>query len=222
MNREELKRHLKNITQGRYTVTKIIQNMPFDKRFRNIEIEALLAYHPHEGKIGEIEYLVVKGNEYNGRSLYFLNKGSLVEDDCSYVVCIRNLFGKFDIQKDKMSRIITAFRDAISSTAKKTYYLEHQFDVCVLCGNDDRLAVDHFNVPFQQILDEYIVENGICVSKLQVKEIRRNIWDFVDADELRDNWIRYHDGRATFRILCKPCNGECGAYGYKTRTELYV
>lgn len=160
MNREELKRHFKNITQGRYTVTQIIQNTPFDKRFRNIEIEALLAYHPHEGKIGEIEYLVVKGNEYNGRSLYFLNKGSLVEDDCSYVVCIRNLFGKFDIQKDKMSRIITAFRDVISSTAKKTYYLEHQFDVCFLCGNDYKLDVDHFNVPFQQILDEYIVEHG--------------------------------------------------------------
>jgi hypothetical protein len=222
MNREELKGYFKNITQGRSTITQIIQNTPFDKQFRNKEIEALLAYHPHEGKIGEIEYLIVKRNEYNGRSLYFLNKGSVTEDDSSYVACIRNLFGKFDIQKDKMDRIITAFRDTISSTTKKTYYLEHRFDCCFECGQDYNLAVDHFMIAFQQILDEFIADSNIRVSKLQVKEIRRNIWDFVDADELRESWIRYHDGRATFRMLCKKCNGKCGAYGYKTRTELYV
>jgi hypothetical protein len=222
MNRLQLKKYFKNITQGRKNVTQIIRNTPLNEPFRHAEIESLLEYHPHEGKITEIDYLIVKIREpYNQPALYFKNKGCIIEDDCSYVQCMTNLFGKHDVQKAKIERIIHTFRDSTSMTAKKTYYIEHLYAGCVACGTHDNLAVDHYPVSFQQILDEYISENNIQVLDLDVRENDEHIWEFLD-DTVRDSWVQYHDGRATFRILCKSCNSSGGAYGYKTRDELWV
>jgi hypothetical protein len=136
---------------------------------------------------------------------------------------LKNLYGKFDHEKDTKDNKLQAFRTAINNTKRRRYFEDHcliedyeQFTLCENCGKKQKkkyMTVDHHEMPFQKILDDFLILNNYNLENIQCIE-KNNCMKFVD-DNLKTEWIQYHDKTAKFRVLCKPCNGSCGSYGYR-------
>jgi hypothetical protein len=216
-----LKKELKNLTRGTKTITSFIEKQPIDIPFHNELLEQLVKQHPTKGKIRDIDYLIIRIRPpYNGKALYIKNKDDKPEDDVSYKSCLRNLFGKFNREKDNDAKILHAFRHTISETKRKDFFLNSNYKHCEDCGLSDTINIDHFELSFQQILDEFIFVNNIDFCKLKVFENNDNLYEFEDKI-FQEKWVQYHDTNAIFRFLCKSCNASNGSYGYKKRKELY-
>jgi len=114
-----------------------------------------------------------------------------------------------------------AFRDVIGNTKRKEFFLNLTSNICQQCENTiDILHIDHHRITFQQILDEFLAENGIHFASIEVYE-NNNEYEFQDKD-LQRRWIKYHDNKAIFKALCRKCNLMNGRYGYKKNIKLYA
>jgi len=221
--------HLKtkyiNKTSGSKAITTFLDSKPLNQPFRDPELELLLKCHPSQIKVREIEYLYVKLRPpYLRRALYIKNKDSNDEDDVSYKSCLDALYGFYDKSKNNVHRISTAFRDTISNTKKRLFYLENHDKPCVLCGKWDGIVIhtDHYPIPFQEILDSFLIQYPeYQFSTIRVYEDKlTNCYNFED-NTLREKWVKHHDEMAEFRRLCQSCNSSGGAYGFKKNKALY-
>jgi hypothetical protein len=217
-----LQSKFENLTKGTKYVTSLITNQLVDTPFRDSDIESLLKYHPSEEKIKDIEYLIVKIRPpYNRKALYIKNRCDESEEDVSYKYCLRVLFGKYNEDENNVNRIVRAFRDVISHTKKKDYFLDYRDNICQQCNKEtDNLHIDHYRYTFQRILDEFIFNNNISFSSIKVFENTNNEHEFND-NNLQSKWIDYHDNNAVFKALCVRCNLTNGTYGYKKNKKLY-
>jgi hypothetical protein len=219
-----LQNKFKNITNGTKFVTSFINNQPINTPFRDNDIESLLNCHPNRYKIKNIEYqyLVVRIRPpFNGKALYIKNESEESEDDVSYKYCLRALFNKYSKSENNINRIMRTFRDVISNTKRKHFFLSFTSYICQQCENAiDNLHIDHYKFTFQQILDEFICDNEIDFSSIKVFE-NNNEYEFEDKN-LQLNWVNYHDNRVIFKALCRKCNLTNGSYGYKKNHKLYV
>lgn len=226
-NKESLKNILKNVTNGTKYITNKLNKYNLNKNFYDDEIVSLLQHHPTK-KIENIEYLIVKLRPpFNTRALYFYDNKCKEEDDVSYKMCIQNLFGKYKKDNHLKTDTISSFRNEIHEGTKKEFFLKNTFlsnDIykseCSLCNKyittsleDKDINVDHYPIPFSKILDDFLELNEIKIESVSSKEID-NIMKLED-DNLSDRWKKYHDSKASYRILCEKCNTCNGSYGYK-------
>ena len=91
-----LKCELINITIGRKVITDVIQNKVIDLKFKDEILLSLLKYHPTKNiLISNIEYLVIRLiKPYTKPLLFYKMIGSSIEQEISYMLCLRNLFEK--------------------------------------------------------------------------------------------------------------------------------
>ena len=226
---DKIKQKFKNITNGTKYITTIINNQPIDIPFRDEEIELLLKQHPHQCKVTDIEYIIIRIRPpYNTKSLYIKNRSDNNEEDVSYKYCLRALYGKYSKEINNRDRIIRAFRDSISNSKKRKFFFENEsrtdedgncVGLCSNCNKTSKIHIDHYNRSFQQILDDFLQERQIEFSALKVYE-EDNLYYLNDADLMRD-WIKFHDEIVEYRILCPPCNISLGSYGYKKNKSIY-
>ena len=133
----------------------------------------------------------------------------------SWKKCIQNYYGKYSDTRDKAKRLNDAFRSEIETGTKRKFYNQHARDSCCEnCGkNNVKMTVDHYPAPFKCILNDFLIENEIDKSKLTIfKSKSGNITKLTDA-VIADDWQRFHDKHATYRVLCGPCNSGFGSYG---------
>jgi len=178
-------------------------------------IHELVKHHPTK-KITNVEYLFMdKRPPFNGISLFYKSNDSHKIDDISYVICIKNLFGKFKISKQYTDDVKTAFRNEIVNGTRKTYYLSNQNDKCAhCCKHTGDITVDHYPTPYKDIFDDFMSTNNIVMNSVDIYENECN--SILLSDHLlKTDWVRYHDTRATYRMLCRTCNSKFGAYGSK-------
>lgn len=219
---ESLKKTLKNITNGKKHITNFIDNQPINTPFNDDIIRLLLTFHPNrrEKNVDNIEYVVVRIRPpYNHKSLYIKTKDK-PEDDISYILCLKVLYEKYDKTQHTISDITSTFRNTISNTSRQIFFFDNcvfeddnYYGICGICNKRDKPDIDHYPIPFQQILDDFLTENKIIFKNIKFKEIH-NCLEFIDY-ELQNKWIRYHDKTAKFRVLCKYCNRSNGSNGYK-------
>ena len=100
---------------------------------------------------------------------------------------------------DESKNIMQAMRSAI----KKGSFGQHVKTVCVMCGDNQTLSVDHKNTPFSEIANSYISSHG----NPDVKNISGFGW--VLSNE--NHFIEYHDAVADYQTLCRSCNSKKGA-----------
>ena len=75
------------------------------------------------------------------------------------------------------------------------------------------MTVDHYPAPFKCILNDFLIENKIDKTTVTIfKSQSENIMKLTDA-VIANDWRRYHDENATYRVLCGPCNSGFGSYG---------
>jgi hypothetical protein len=219
----ELKIKLKNITNGRKYITNFINNQPINIQFNNEEIQLLLTFHPNkkEKNVDNIEYLIIRNRPpYNGKSLYIKTKNN-DEDDISYILCLRVLYEKYDKTQRNLTNIITTFRNTISNTSRQAFFFENcklenneYYGLCSICGENCKVDIDHYEIPFQKILNDFLKENSLIIEDIKYKEIN-NCLEFIDYN-FKNKWIQYHDKIAQFRCLCKYHNRSIGSNGYKS------
>jgi len=215
-----LREKFRNITNAKKSITALIKEQELNKNFKNDDLEYLINKNPYKNNIGDIEHLVVKLRPpYNQRSLYF-KRENYQEDDVSYVCCLEILFNRYDKCKYRKLKVLKGFREAIRNTKRKKFFFENtniinkEYNgICDQCGISCKAVIDHYKLPFQKILDDFIVLNNIDIETLTTSEY--NYVYILDDKNIVDKWIEYHDNVALFRVLCGYCNSSLGSYGYK-------
>jgi hypothetical protein len=200
-----------------------LQQYKENDTIQNEEILDLLQYHPtkHINK-NNIEFVVLrKRKPYNTLALFYKYKTSEKVDDVSYVLCIQNIFGKYNRDSQYVADVLTAFRNESHIGTKKQYFLKNTTNsngvfigTCCHCNHStNSITTDHHIVPFKQIFDSFIKEHNIVLSDVDIFENDDNELRLTDT-VLASKWLAYHDKDAKYRLLCKSCNSHFGSYGY--------
>lgn len=219
----ELMAKLKNITYAKQYITMTLKKLNEGDKVEDETVLALLQYHPSKKiNINNIEYLQLKKRPpFNTLALYYKYKSNDFVDDVSYVLCIKNLFGKYTPDKHYVEDVVSAFRNESHFGSKKKYFVEHTVicdDVFVgVCDNchvsTTSITTDHSMVPFKVILNTFVEKEDILLNTVEIFENDKNELRIKDTD-LAQKWREFHDTHATYRLLCKSCNSHFGSYGY--------
>jgi len=113
---------------------------------------------------------------------------------------------KFIVRPSQVSLVKAALREAVYSDTRDAFYALVPKE-CAVCKGLDDLTVDHVGVPFISIANDWIALRGPPALKDGPHGLGRMIADLdTEAD-----WIAFHASRATYQILCRPCNSRKGA-----------
>ena len=184
----------------------------------------LIKYHPTKTiDIINLEWLKMKiRSPFNKLSLFYKYKNSDVEDDISWKLCIRNLYGKYNHDKENLNNIKSAFRNESHLGTKKQYLIDNStlcnnvfMGICNNCNvYTKNITTDHYKIPYKKILDNFIQLNNIDLHNIDIYENEDNTIKIKD-NNLASKWLKYHDSKAVYRFLCGSCNSHFGSYGYK-------
>lgn len=216
-----LKTQLRNVTNGKKHITTLLGKYKNNQKVNEPEILELLQYHPIKNiDITNIEYLIIKIRApFNKLSLYYKYKGSVKEDDISYVLCIKNLFGKYNREQNYEEDVMTAFRNESHIGSKKQFFMNNTKSnnglFCGICDNCKvetyDITTDHFPIPFKQIFERFQKLEGLVLSSIDIFENNSNEIR-IKNEKIASKWRIYHDEIATYRLLCKSCNSHFGSY----------
>jgi len=212
-----LKTTLKNVTNAKRVIRPILDAAAFDVRFEDSILLSLMEHHPDKEKVKDIEYFVKKlEGVYNKPALYIKTKTN-DEVTVSWITCIDNLFGKYTPRENQIKDVKSAFRHKTYDDKHKDFvdaHTEHGVGTCgncgVLCGlgRETKLHVDHHIVPYIDIFNSFVADNGIDLLSTGIK--KEGINYYLEDASLAEKWISYHNERVTYRILCASCNVKFG------------
>jgi len=112
------------MTQANKYVSSIIQSLQEDVMIEDSAIKELIQYHPTK-QLNDIEWLKMKTRPpFKQLSLTYKKDGK--EDDISWKLCIRNLYGKYSADEEHEKDIKQAFRFEIHSLFN--FYLLTNYD----------------------------------------------------------------------------------------------
>lgn len=219
----ELKRRCKNMTQANKYVANTLKKIKDGEIVDDIIIIELVKYHPTKKiDVDNVEWFKMqKRPPYNTLALFYKYKNSENEDDISWKLCIRNLYGKHDKNKEHKNDIRSAFRTESHFGTKQQFHnnntviINNKFvGICNNCNiQTDNIATDHHNLSYKQIFDDFIKINKIKLHEIDIFEDENNMIRIKDK-KLARKWLKYHDSRAVYRLLCNSCNCSFGSYGY--------
>jgi hypothetical protein len=211
-SKDELKKLLKNKTQGIKTFRQHLSQLPFQIKFEDKLILSILQYHPDFEKrdIQNLQYMIIDQHPifFNSNAL-FIKTTNRERDTISHIACIENLFGKYDIAKKHLQHINQAFRTAVFDTKRKCFK-RNSPEICELCASTEDLTIDHFPSPFSQILQQFLTNENIDFQTIEIEYF--NKLPYLQDPELFLKFNEYHDKVAHFRKLCRKCNSKLGTH----------
>ena len=113
--------------------------------------------------------------------------------------------------KSKKYDLMSAMRSSIDSQIHQ-FRTEHNNDCCQLCGNIERLDVDHNdakNSAFDELVSNFIEKNNDIEIPDKFGELNDDTHRrrFLEKDSVfKDKWLEYHNEHAILRMLCHTCN----------------
>ena len=113
--------------------------------------------------------------------------------------------------RSKKHDLMSAMRSSIDPQIKK-FRREHNNNCCQICGNIERLHVDHNdekNSAFDELVLNFIKENDDMKIPDKFGELNDGTHRrcFLEEDTLfKDKWLKYHKVHASLRMLCFKCN----------------
>ena len=222
------------MTKAIQHVGSYLEKFKCDERIDDAMIKDLVKYHPTKTiDPTNLEWLKMKRRPpFNKAALFYKNKNDAqcdpgVEDDISWTLCIRNLYGRFDHDEQLIKDIHSAFRFESHLQTKTAYFIAKtnknrngrrvgECNYCKIVTPD--ISVDHYPVPYISILDSFVKDNRIALRDVEIIENEDNELKIRD-EALASKWLMYHDAKAQYRLLCKSCNSHFGSYGYSSRTR---
>jgi hypothetical protein len=210
------------LKKGKSIVLGKANSRKINKRFRDDMLETLLTFHPYKTiLVSDIEYLVFKYfNNTKSIMLYYKLVMEKTERSIAYMICLRNKLGLLNLATEHRKKVNSAFRNAISNTLREKFKQScTEENSCEKCGTTSFLEIDHKNIPFSQIMDDFIITNGLSVVDIKLSNTAHNE---MDNYALKISWIHYHDTTAEYRFLCKSCNTSIGDSGYRMKKRKNV
>jgi len=209
-----VKYNCKNMTQANKYVSSIIQSLQEDVMIEDSAIKELILYHPTK-QLNDIEWLKMKIRPpFNRLSLTYKKNGQ--EDDISWKLCVRNLYGKYSADEEHEKDIKRAFRFEIHKGTKSQFFIQNTkccIGLCDECKISTRdITIDHYPTPYKKIFETFLRKNNITLPKVEVflNDINKII---IKDKELAQKWLTTHDNQATYRLLCRSCNSRNGSNG---------
>jgi hypothetical protein len=195
--KELLEKSFKNIKNGKKIINKEFSGIGLGKKFLWEPLERLLRFHPDKD-IGNLEYFILRNHpRYKSQALFYKTVDQ-EEDTISYDLCLRCVFGRVDMEKEKKKFIQSELRSAIWNGTRLEFITNTSRTTCECCERGGKMVVDHYPVPFCDIV------SGYC--KYTNKKL-----DSIAEDDYTD-FRNYHDSIASYRILCGECNSRFGNY----------
>ena len=218
-----LKDKCKNMSSANGYVRQLLKQFNENINIDNEEIFSLICYHPTKQiNKNNIEWLRMKNRKpFNQLALTYKYKNSEIEDDISWKLCIRNMYGKYKRDEEYIKNVHTAFRNESHNGTKKEYFIKNTsiendnfVGVCELCKlKTKNITTDHYPFPYKNTLCEFETDNKIKISDIDIYENENNLIRIKDKKIAR-NWLFFHDQIATYRLLCNTCNSKMGSYGF--------
>lgn len=218
-----LKELCSNMTQANRYISNIIKPLINEEIIEHIIIKELVKYHPTKKiDVNKVEWLKIKTRPpYNKPALYYKYKNSRNEDDISWKLCIRNLYGKYKPDEEYEKDVKSAFRNETHSGTKKKYFINNTtiknnifMGKCDNCKkNTEDITTDHYKLSYKEIFDTFIEINNINLRNIDIFENEHNEIRIRD-EKLASKWLNYHDNKAVYRLLCSSCNSTFSSYGY--------
>ena len=222
-----LKKECRYMTSANKYIGEILKTFKEGEIINDIYILELINYHPDETKIdiNNIEWLKMLPRPPFGKlALFFKCHDKDAVDDISWKSCVRNIYGKYNKYKESDKQVTNAFRTEIWTGTRQAFLKsntskDHDMYTGVCNNCDDETTdfdVDHYRIPFIQIMDEFRVDNKIDnLHTIEVYENENCEIKFKDRS-LADKWLKYHDDKACYRMLCKRCNSSLSCGNYKS------
>ena len=221
-----LKNNWKNVSQAKKAISIIVKSLPIGAIIKNPIIKELVTHHPTKQiNLDNVEWFKMKLRApYNTPALYYKYKNSRNEDDISWNLCIKNLFGKYNRDEEYDKKVKQAFRNDGHIGTKSQYFINNttyennsRMGICNHCHvKTKNINTDHYNLSYKEIFDNFIQLNSLTLREIDIYENDNNEIRLKD-EQLALKWLNYHDSRAKYRMLCGPCNSHFGAYGYKNQ-----
>ena len=103
------------MTNANKFISKILNNYKEDDEISDEYIIELITHHPTKQlNIYNIEWLRMKIRPpYNKLALFYKDKNTSNIDDISWKLCVKNLYGKYNKNKEILNNIKLAFRNEI-------------------------------------------------------------------------------------------------------------
>tara|TARA_B100000927_G_C16459988_1_gene467452 strand:- start:123 stop:779 length:657 start_codon:yes stop_codon:yes gene_type:complete len=214
------------MTRANKGISNLLNTFNEDENINNDLIKYIIKRHPTKNiDFKKIDWIKMKKRPpYNNLALFYkyIDKE---EDDISWKLCIRNIFGKFNNNVHKKNDIISAFRNESNIGTKKKYYInntkinnknirEGECNCCKIFTNN--IQTDHYQLSFAEILDNFIKKYNLEICNIKIFENDNNEIKLKNK-KLANDWLKYHDDCAKYRLLCKTCNIKFGNYGYKSK-----
>jgi len=173
------------------------------------DFKELFNVHPNKEKISKMVDIAIKSNPmYPNTDIIYIIDEDGNYDTVSYKTA-------FESKKPKYSYIGILMRNLIQS---QTYsFFNNNKQECELCEyNGAHLAVDHFQIPFIKLRDDFLSERKVPIIN-QTDDGGNPILDDDNEEHVkfRKEWLIYHQENAKLRILCRSCNCSMGDYGYR-------
>lgn len=217
MNTDELRAWLgKSRTAARRVMAAYLNKMPVDVRIADDpKLQALSRHHPTRKFPVEAVFVLRRIPPYFTLALCVeARTGGYV--DFSWIRCIENLYGAFSKEKVARANILSALRNEAHMSAAMRKARAGLGDTCDRCkARCPKLVVDHAEMPFAQIVDEFLRSKEMELTELKVRGSRGH--GFRLRKFGRD-WRKFHDKNAILVGLCAHCNGSLGSRGYRHGT----
>ena len=215
---ELVRKRFKNITKGKQIIKEKMKEIGCGNTFMWKSLERLVKFHP-EKKINEVEYFVIRERPpYMNEAIYYKEEGK--EEDCiSINMCLRNIFGKIDFKKEKRKDILQALRNSIKDGARMDFINSKSNceNVCENCKATGKMFIDHYPIPFIDLVNGYCKYKGIELESLNTIYVDNVYCLDINEDE---DFRKYHDSLAKYRFLCPMCNSRFGDYKrYRIQTD---
>jgi hypothetical protein len=200
-------------SRARVYVSEFLKSKASDVPFQHPELRELMLYHPGR-KVKDFVYFSKKAMPpYNKACLTVMMPDRHVHV-VSWVHCLQKLYGKSNPERNRKARALQAFREEISLSPKmveaRDKYGQGQ---CQVCKKKAKLDIDHDVKPFAMLLDEFLEEKSLSLTKVTLDFRSRPLT--LMSRKLASQWVDYHDENATLIGLCKACNCSKGSGGYR-------
>jgi hypothetical protein len=203
----------KTKTAARRVMSEYLKSIPEGSRLPDdTRLQALSQFHPNKRFPQNVVFVLRRCEPYFTLALHVEAKtGGLV--DFSWIKCVDNLYGGYDRDRMRRSNTLNALRnEAFKSTAMQ----EARARLGNVCGRCEarcpKLVVDHAGMPFAQIVDEFLKQQGVTFADLKIRGGKPGAFRLL---RLGKAWRKFHDEHATLEGLCATCNCSLGSRGYR-------
>ena len=179
-----LKERCSNMTQANRYIGNIIRTKNNEEIIEDRIIKELVKYHPTKRiDVNKVEWFKIKSRPpFNKPALFYKYKNSRNEDDISWRLCIRNLYGKYNRDEEYEKNVKTAFRNESHIGRKKQYFINNTtiknnifMGICNNCNKKtENITTDHYKLSYKEIFDNFININNINLSNIDIFENEDN------------------------------------------------